>query len=98
VDERVLEDSDGDGVPDPCDEGECFVATAAFGTDMAGKIDTLRSFRDRYLLTNSPGRAFVKFYYGNSAPLADVLRSEGWLRATVRILLMPLLGFASLLV
>lgn len=97
LDERVLQDSDGDGIPDPCDEKKCFIATAAFESDMAGKVDTLRSFRDRYLLTNGPGRSFVAFYYENSPPLADFLRSRGWLRDAVRILLMPMIGLAALL-
>ena len=98
VDERVLNDSDGDGVPDPCEEKNCFIATAAFGTETAGKIDTLRSFRDRCLLTNGPGRSFVKFYYEKSPPMAEIVRSRAWLRAAVRILLLPLIGLASLLV
>jgi hypothetical protein len=65
---------------------------------MEGKIHTLRSFRDRYLLTSDPGRSLVEFYYENSPPAADVIRSRGWLRAAVRILLLPLVGLASLLV
>jgi hypothetical protein len=31
----------------------------------------LRKFRDRYLLTNAPGKAFVRFYYKHSPPIAD---------------------------
>jgi hypothetical protein len=95
LDERVLEDNDGDGVPDPCDEETCFIATAAFGTEMAGKIDVLRAFRDSRLLTSVPGRKFVDLYSEASPPIAAAIRSEGWLRRTVRILLYPLIGFAS---
>ncbi len=96
VDERVLEDSDGDGILDPCDEKQCFIATAAFGTEMTGKIDTLRSFRDDHLLTTGPGRFLVSFYYEQSPSVAAVIRSHGWLRAFVRILLLPLVGLVSL--
>jgi hypothetical protein len=98
VDESVLHDSDGDGIPDPCDEKKCFIATATFGTRMAGKIDTLRSFRDEYLLTNGPGRSFVELYYEKSPPIADYIRSRGWLGAVLRILLLPIVGMASLFV
>ena len=97
LDERVLEDSDGDGIPDPCDEKACFIETAALGTDLAGKIEILRSFRDSYLLTSGPGRSLVDFYYRHSPPVAAAIRSEGWLRTLVRILLMPVIGFVSLL-
>jgi|GEM_PF-2389225 hypothetical protein len=62
LNERGLEDREEDGVPDPCDEKECFVATAAFGTERAGKIDVLRAFLVSRLLTNASGRRFVDLY------------------------------------
>lgn len=95
LDERVLEDNDGDGVPDPCDEEQCFIATAAFGTEMADKIDVLRAFRDRRLLTSATGRKFVDLYHEKSPPIAAAIRSEAWLRTIARILLYPVIGFAS---
>jgi hypothetical protein len=97
VDERVLKDTDGDGIPDPCDEKKCFIATAAFGSEMEGKIEVLRSFRDGYLMTRDPGRSLVDFYYRHSPPLAERVRSNGLLKAAVRILLLPLIGLVSLL-
>jgi hypothetical protein len=60
------------------------------------KIDVLRAFRDNRLLTNGPGSAFVDFYYEKSPPIAAAIRSQGWLRRAVRILVYPLIGFASL--
>jgi hypothetical protein len=83
-------------VPDPFDEKKRFVATAAFGTEMAGKIDVLRAFRNSRLLSNVSGRKFVDLYYEKSPPIAAAIRSQGWLRRAVRMLLYPLIGFASL--
>ena len=50
----------------------------------------LRSFRDRWLLTNRPGRAFVDFYYETSPPIARYIASKEILRAITRGLLTPL--------
>ena len=71
-----------------CDN--CFIASAAFGTETAGKIDLLRAFRDRYLLTNRPGQRFVDIYYLYSPPLAEFISSHGLMRTSIRILLYPL--------
>ncbi len=46
--------------------GGCFIATAAFGSYQEHHVWILRQFRDRYLLTSIPGRAFVRFYYSHS--------------------------------
>ncbi len=87
-------DNDCDGV---VDEG-CFIATAAFGTDMAGKIDLLRSFRDRVLNQSRTGKALVAAYYETSPPVADFIAEHGWLKTLVRTLLLPMVGFVSLFV
>jgi hypothetical protein len=78
--------------------GFCFIATAAYGTPMASEVDTLRRFRDRFLMTSSLGRSFVSFYYQHSPPLARAIRKNVWLAAAARVLLAPLLLLAWFLV
>jgi len=57
---------------------------------MAPEVDVLRQFRDRHLLTNAPGRAFVAFYYRYSPALADAIRPHDSVRAAVRAALWPI--------
>ena len=68
----------------------CFIATAAFGSPMAPEVALLRAFRDSCLLTNSPGRLFVEFYYWISPPIADFISGDESLRQITRIILWPL--------
>jgi len=79
-----------------CDN--CFIATAAFGSPMAGKISVLRAFRDRVLLKSGPGRKFVNLYYRYSPPVAQFIGSDEGRRRLVRTLLFPVVGLAYLIV
>ena len=65
--------------------GWCFIATAAYGTDTAKEIDTLREFRDTVLLSNSLGAEFVSFYYRTSPPIADFISQNEALRTAVKV-------------
>jgi uncharacterized repeat protein (TIGR01451 family)/CSLREA domain-containing protein len=77
-----------------CAKG-CFIATAAYGSPMEPHVQSLRVFRDRYLVPNPVGNWFVGLYYQYSPPLAEVLRQHDDLRALVRLGLQPIVSFAE---
>ncbi len=88
------------GAPGPVltlDVARCFVATAAYGPPLASEVQLLRSFRDRYLLTNAPGRAFVAWYYRHGPAWAHSIEEHPWLKAPVRAALLPAILFAWLM-
>ncbi len=68
---------------------ECFIATAAYGSKFQPAVVLLRHFRDDYLLNNSLGKAFVKFYYKNSPPIANFIAHNYILKNLVKVLLTP---------
>ncbi len=73
----------------------CFVATAAYGSPLEPRIAVLRRFRDRHLMTNAIGRAFVGAYYALGPYAADVIREDDALRAVTRAALRPLIAIAD---
>lgn len=81
-------DGDGEG------GGFCFVATAAYGDPAAPEVVVLRRWRDRHLLGNPLGRAFVRTYYDLSPPLARAIEGRPWARLLARILLLPAVAAA----
>jgi len=96
-----VEETPNDGIDSDCDGQDsipCFIATACFGTEMSGKIDVLRNFRDRCLGSSEEGRGLVEAYYRISPPIADYIAEREWLRTLVRTLLLPLVGFVWILV
>jgi hypothetical protein len=80
------------------DQGDpsCFIATAAYGHFSHPWVQLLRDFRDRYLLTHVPGRAFVRWYYRHSPAAAAFIAQHETLRMLARWALLPAIGLAWL--
>jgi hypothetical protein len=72
--------------------GECFIATAAFGSKFEKQVQLLHRFRDLYLMPHSIGRAFVRVYYRYSPSMADFIAKHDTLRTVVRASLLPVVG------
>jgi hypothetical protein len=89
--------NDPDSWPRRGGSGEpCFIATAAYGTPTAPGVGVLREFRDRYLLSNRAGAAFMRTYYRFSPPVARFIAAREPLRAAVRACLVPVLALVRL--
>ncbi|MGB5217861.1 MAG: CFI-box-CTERM domain-containing protein [Smithella sp.] len=84
-------------VHESVDDGPCFIATAAFGSPLAGQVQILRQFRDRYLLTHAWGRQFVAWYYQNGPLAAKHIQDKPLLKIAAQLALYPLIGFSALL-
>lgn len=71
-------------------KGDCFVATAAFGSEECKELDILREFRDKTLLSSRLGRTFVKFYYIYGSSAAEKIKGRPIPKTLIRSFLRPL--------
>jgi hypothetical protein len=75
---------------------KCVIATAAYGSELAGPVQFLREFRDqrveRTYLGSEFMAAFNAWYYSWAPAIAKLESNNGALRAAVRVLILPLLG------
>jgi hypothetical protein len=92
--EGTAENSVGNGAIGGGGGGGCFIATAAYGSLLEPHVRILCKLRDRYLLTNGPGKTFVNNYYKYSPPVADFISKHAGLRSVVCVFLLPLVGLS----
>jgi hypothetical protein len=68
----------------------CYIATAAYGSDMEAKVDLLKNYRDGYLLHRAWGRNLVDLYYRVSPGPARFITGHPALRTAARGMLHPI--------
>ena len=78
------------------EESRCFIATAAYGTSLSGKLDDLRAFRDKILSKFSWGNRFIRWYYNHSPKYAAELLQYPALQRLVQVMIWPAWAFSSL--
>jgi hypothetical protein len=71
----------------------CFVATAAYGSKLAGDVSLLRRFRDRALRTSVLGELAVETYYTFGPAFAGAIGESDLLRQTARAVLDPIVAW-----
>lgn len=72
-------------------QGGCFIATAAYGTEMEPEVEMLREFRDERLLPNPLGKKLVDFYYSVSPPIAHYIEKNEVAKNLTRRVLSPVI-------
>jgi len=86
--------STGDGGDDTEGGGGCFIATAAYASQLHPHVDILRNFRDKYLMSNKLGRKLVDLYYKYSPFVANLIAKHKALKFVARLSLLPLVVFS----
>jgi len=73
----------------------CIIASAAYGSELAPEVQSLRTFRDWKVLSTFAGTQFMKafnaFYYSFSPAVASMVASSPIATGPVRIALYPLM-------
>lgn len=83
----------GTGDGDDNGGGGCFIATAAYDSPLHPYVETLRDFRDKYLMRNKFGRRLIATYYKYSPFLANSIVRYKPLKIAARVYLFPVIVF-----
>ncbi len=75
----------------------CFIATSIYGDRDHPFVRVLRTFRDVALMSNAPGRQFVRWYYRNGPTWANWIDDSPTAAIVLQLLMLPLVLGASML-
>ena len=74
----------------------CFIATAAYGSQTAEYLDLLREFRFQKLIPTELGRKFVYQYYKYGPYAAQFITEHPWMKPFAQVALWPVISFSWL--
>ncbi len=103
LDEVIEPKNNGTGSDDDTQlkGGGCLIATAAFDSELAPQIQSLRELRDNKLLPTKSGSEFVtvfnNVYYSFSPQVADLEREHPLFKEMIKISITPLITSLSIL-
>jgi hypothetical protein len=66
----------------------CFIATAAYGSEIEPEVIWFRLFRDYVLINSTAGATFVQFYYRFAPSVGSAISKVNWLRVLVRLFIL----------
>ena len=75
-------------------DGQCFIATAAWGAGWTEELRALRWFRDQFLIGQPIGQGLVRSYYAYGPVLAGMIAPIPPARAAARLALRPFANLA----
>ncbi len=79
----LMLDEEQKGKKLPNKSGNCFIATAAYGSPYSNEVLILKKWRDGILLKTYLGIKLVKFYYFCSPPLAKIISNNDFLKLII---------------
>jgi hypothetical protein len=79
-------------------KNNCFLAKVFSGSSFYAQLESLRDFRDKYLISNRFGLSLVNLYYRHSQFFVDIIAKHKALKLPVRTSLLPLIAFSYSLV
>lgn len=74
----------------------CFIATAAYGSQTEQYLDLLREFRFKKLVPTEWGRNFIYQYYKYGPYAAKFITEHSWLKPMARLAIWPAISFSWL--
>jgi peptide/nickel transport system substrate-binding protein len=78
----------------------CVIATATYGSELSPQVQLLRNFRENIALKTFAGSSFMTafnaWYYSWSPPVAAAIAPDDAARATMRVVLQPILNILQI--